>query len=100
MPSGFEPGPASMACGKCLVRYNTGNATEMITGGLLDWIACTTTGASTNSVFCQGSDASWQRHRAATNGSANTRRREERRMNPRILCLHGLLTFAILAFMA
>src|ERR1035438_9691489 len=36
IPSGFDPGPASMACGMRLLRYNTENAVHKTTGGLAE----------------------------------------------------------------
>src|SRR5579883_426567 len=67
IPSGFDPGPAKIACGRCLLLYSTGNATAITTGGLEDLRFCTSAAGSSNSDDFQGSGALW-----LTNAWANS----------------------------
>src|ERR1700733_5062800 len=60
IPSGFDVGPALMACIMCLPLYNTGNATDKRTGALPDSITFAKAAGCSSSPEAQGSEAaSW-----------------------------------------
>src|SRR5487761_2431870 len=67
MPSGFDPGPANCAWAMCFNLYNTGNATQITSGGFAPFSWPASTAGSINSGLVQGTEASWQRHNVASN---------------------------------
>src|ERR1017187_9089503 len=71
IPSGFDPGPASMACGMRLLRYNTENAVHKTTGGLAECSASTRAAGSISSALAQGSPASCPKQTTARTSTPN-----------------------------
>src|ERR1017187_3053640 len=72
IPSGFDPGPASMACGMRLLRYNTENAVHKTTGGLAECSASTRAAGSISSALAQGSPASCPKQTTARTSTPNS----------------------------
>src|ERR1700674_4519430 len=70
IPSGFDPGPANTACGRCLLLYNTGNATAKIAGALPagSVSSLASAGGSSTADAGQGSPVLWL---TRANGSSN-----------------------------
>ena len=65
IPSGFDAGPALMACAMCLPRYNTGNATDKMIGAFPDCTVCASAAGCNSSPGAHGSEVSWPQQASA-----------------------------------